>query len=98
MMQREFFGLSTEVLLAGLTGLFVVAAIVLYARAIIKKKSRPHAAAWLVRLGLCVIAFASQSAQGATYSLALSGTQVVSAIVIVALCVRRDRDWQALSR
>lgn len=77
------FGMPKEMILAIITGACIAAALGLFIRSVLRGKSRPYIWAWLVRIALCVVAFISQLAGGATYSLALSGTQLVGCFVIV---------------
>ncbi|HLZ14540.1 MAG TPA: hypothetical protein VKQ34_00960 [Candidatus Saccharimonadales bacterium] len=65
------------------------AAIGLYLWSLHTKRSEPYAWAWLLRIGLALLAFLSQLAKGASYSLALSGTQVAGGLFIVGLILAR---------
>lgn len=97
--------LSKEVLLSGGTIVFSVVALVLFVRELLKKNSRPYIWSWIIRFALVVVAFASQFASGATYSLMMSGGQLVSCLVIIGLIVYtqprmgklRRADWMALA-
>lgn len=105
MEQSIFFGLQKEAILAGATGLFLLLSLAIFVRGVMIGRSRPYLWAWVIRAGICVIAFMTQLLQGATYSLALAGGQM-TAVGIIILCIlarqphmgRLDRpDWWALS-
>jgi hypothetical protein len=86
------FGVSQEATLAILTGVFSAIALAMFAHSIIRHRSQPYVWAWLVRVVICMLGFLSQLAGGATYSLALSGGQVVMGLIIISLIVwRRPR-------
>jgi len=104
MEQSIFFGLQKEVVLAGATGLFLLLSLLMFVRGVLNGSSRPYLWAWVIRAGICGVAFTTQILQGATYSLALAGGQLV-AVGIIILCIlarqprrgRLDRaDWWAL--
>lgn len=73
------------------TGLFTFVSVGLYIWSIHTKRSRPYVWAWLLRIALAVLAFVSQLAKGATYSLALSGAQVVGGLLILGWIVAYHR-------
>ena len=96
---------SKEGLTALLTGFFLFLSLALFVKDFLRGKSKPYLWAWVIRVGLCVVAFWSQLLQGATYSLALAVSQIICGACIVALILYKgssqsklDRiDWLALS-
>jgi hypothetical protein len=71
--------------LAGLAG---VADTVPYVRDIRAGTTRPHRGTWLIWAVVAVVGFTSQRANGASWSLVMSGTQAVLTVVVLALAVR----------
>lgn len=90
MKDAVLFGMSKEAIMATITGVCAAIALGMFIRSLYGGSSRPYLWAWLIRMGICIVAFLSQFAGGATYSLALSGGQVLSGIIIIALIVRRQ--------
>jgi hypothetical protein len=81
--QDLVFGLQKELVLAMATGLFLAVALVLCIRDMRQRGSLPYVWAWIVRGGIVIVALWTQLLQGATYSLALAGGQLLSALCIV---------------
>ena len=71
--------------LAGIAG---VADTLPYVRDIRSGTTRPHRGTWLIWAVVAVVGFASQRADGASWSLVMSGTQAVLTVVVLALAVR----------
>ncbi len=71
--------------LAGIAG---VADTLPYVRDIRAGTTRPHRGTWLIWAVVAVVGFASQRADGASWSLVMSGTQAVLTVVVLALAVR----------
>jgi hypothetical protein len=98
------FGLQKEAVLAIATGVFTAVAVGMFVRSVITGGSRPYLWAWVLRAGICAVAFVTQMLEGATYSLALAGAQVLGVVFIIACILafqprrgRLDRnDWVAL--
>ena len=59
-----------------------------YVRDILRGATRPHRGTWLIWSALGATAFASQLADGATWSLALVGVQTVMMALILVLSIR----------
>jgi hypothetical protein len=72
-------------ILAGVVG---VADTVPYVRDIRAGTTRPHRGTWLIWAVVAVVGFASQRAEGASWSLVMSGTQAVLTVVVLVLAVR----------
>lgn len=83
--------LSKEGIAATVTAVCIVLAFYLFLRDIRCKKAQPYIWAWVIRIGIVVIAFACQAAKGATFSLALSGTQLVGGLLLIAYMLVRQR-------
>jgi hypothetical protein len=83
------FGVSKQAALAGLTGLFIGLALLAFLRTS-RGKRLPYIWAWVIRVALTVVALVSQMAGGATYSLALTASQVLVGLVIVVVVARRQ--------
>jgi hypothetical protein len=90
---------------SGASAVFTVVAIGIFVRSIVAKKSSPYLLAWGIRVLLVAVAFLSQLAAGATYSLALSGGQLVGGLFIIGLIINlrpdlgrlRGTDWLAIA-
>jgi hypothetical protein len=77
------------VALAGVAAaVFSVIDAVPYVRDILRGVTRPHRGTWLIWSALGATAFASQFADGATWSLTLVGVQTVGTILILLLSIR----------
>jgi hypothetical protein len=59
-----------------------------YVRDVLRGRTRPHRATWLIWSALGATAFASQLADGAGWSLAMVGVQTVSMTLVLLLSVR----------
>jgi hypothetical protein len=97
--------MEQNILLALATGVFTFIAVALFARGILAGQARPYLLAWIIRASMCAVAFMSQLLQGATYSLALAGAQVIGVAFIIACILtmraagggKLDRsDWLAI--
>jgi hypothetical protein len=72
--------------LAGLVGL---ADTVPYVRDILRGTTRPHRGTWLIWGILAIVAFYSQRADGATWSLVMVAAQAILTTLVLLLAVRR---------
>ena len=72
-----------------LAGLIAVADTVPYVRDIVRGTTHPHRGTWLIWSVLAVVAFLSQRADGASWSLVMAGSQAVLMTLIFALAIRR---------
>jgi hypothetical protein len=72
-----------------LAGVLQVVAIAPYLRDVIGGATRPHRATWLIWWTLAMVVFASQRADGASWSLVLVGCQAASCTAIVVLSITR---------
>jgi hypothetical protein len=72
-------------LLAGLLG---VACMVPYLRDTVRGSTRPHRGTWLIWCALGIVVCASQRADGASWSLALTGGQVALNALVIVLAIR----------
>jgi hypothetical protein len=72
--------------LAGLVG---VADSIPYLRDILRGATRPHRGTWLIWGVLAIVAFESQRADGATWSLVMTAGQSFFTFLIFALAIRR---------
>lgn len=70
------------------SGLIMMGASVPYAIDILKKKTKPERASWLIWTILGTIAFFSQMAEGATYSLWMNGLDTFAVVAIFILSLR----------
>lgn len=95
---------AAGILFSGLSAVLVVVSLGILMKKVLHGQSQPHLLAWAIRVFLIAIALVSQWAAGATYSLALSGTQLAGVIVLLVLIVRRNPslerpsqfDWLAM--
>lgn len=76
-------------LLGVLSVLVGIADTVPYIRDTLSWTTRPHRGTWLIWSGLAIVAFLSQQADGASWSLLMSGAQVVLTGLIFCLSIRR---------
>jgi hypothetical protein len=72
--------------LAGLAG---IADTIPYVRDIVRGKTRPHRGAWLIWSALAVVAYSSQRADGASWSLVMTAVQVVLTTLVFVLAIPR---------
>lgn len=70
------------------SGLIMMGASVPYAIDIVKKKTKPERASWLIWTILGMIAFFSQMAEGATNSLWMNGLDTLAVVTIFVLSIR----------
>lgn len=70
------------------SGLVMMGASVPYAIDILKKKTKPERASWFIWTVLGTIAFLSQMAEGATYSLWMNGLDTFAVVTIFILSLR----------
>jgi hypothetical protein len=70
------------------SGLLAIVAVVPYIRDIIKKKTRPERASWLIWTVLGGIAFFSQLAKGATNSLWMTALSTLCVLVVFLLSLK----------
>jgi hypothetical protein len=59
-----------------------------YVRDTLRGRTRPHRGTWTIWGLLAIVVFASQRADGASWSLVMAGTQVVLTACIVVLAIR----------
>lgn len=71
-----------------LSGLAILIAIIPYIRDILKGKTKPERAAWLIWSVLSAISFFAQYASGGTYSTFMSGFQAATDIFVLLLAWR----------
>jgi hypothetical protein len=76
-------------LLGLLAGVLTVADTIPYVRDVLRGSTRPHRGTWLIWSVLAAIAFLSQRADGATWSLVMVAVQAVLTCAIFALAIRR---------
>jgi hypothetical protein len=72
-----------------LAGVLQASFYVPYIRDVLARKTRPHRGSWGIWLTLSVIVLASQRADGGRWSLLVVVAQLVGAVVILLLAVRR---------
>src|SRR3954451_4993054 len=72
-------------MLAGLSGLLNT---VPYVRDTLRRSTRPHRGSWLIWTVLALVAFLSQRADGASWSLVMFSVQLVMDALVLALAVR----------
>lgn len=80
-----------ETLLAVLgvaSGIFNVIGLIPYIRDILRHKTKPERATWWIWLTLNVIAFFAQLAAGATWSLFMTGAQLMAVLITAILSVK----------
>ncbi|HEX5900098.1 MAG TPA: hypothetical protein VFY32_11915, partial [Solirubrobacteraceae bacterium] len=71
-----------------LAGLTSVADTIPYVRDIVRGTTRPHRGTWLIWGVLAIVVFASQRAEGASWSLVMAGSQAVVTSVVFLLAIR----------
>lgn len=71
-----------------LAGLASVADTIPYVRDIVRGTTRPHRGTWLIWGVLAIVVFASQRAEGASWSLVMAGSQAVVTSVVFLLAIR----------
>jgi hypothetical protein len=71
-----------------ISGLLTIASFIPYLRDIFRLKTKPERASWLIWSITSGIAFTSQLAKGATYSLWLPGVDIVGLILVFFLSIR----------
>lgn len=76
----QFLGLAA--------GLLSLAAVIPYARDILRGSARPERASWFIWLVLAVISFTSQRAEGATNSLWLTALDTVGVAIVFGLSLK----------
>lgn len=91
-------GWPVQVFLSEISALFTVVALGILIHAIIKKRSKPYLLAWCIRVSLVGVAFLSQLTAGATYSLAMSGTQMIGGVFVIGLIALRQQSAGRLTR
>jgi hypothetical protein len=62
-----------------------------YVRDILRGRTRPYRATWLIWSGLGVLTFCSQLADGGTWSIAAVGVQAASTLFVFVLSIRRGQ-------
>lgn len=79
-----------------LAGLCAVANAIPYIRDILRGTTRPHRGTWLVWAVLATVVYGSQRADGASWSLLMTGAQAMLTGLIFVLAVRRgEGGWSA---
>lgn len=91
-------GWPVQVFLSQISALFTVLALGILVRAIVKKRSKPYLLAWCIRISLVGVAFLSQLTAGATYSLAMSGTQMIGGVLVIGLIAFKQPSMGRLTR
>ncbi|MBA3678861.1 hypothetical protein H0W80_01530 [Candidatus Saccharibacteria bacterium] len=77
---KEFFGIAA--------GLLTGIAAIPYIIDIVRKKARPERASWFIWLVLAVIAFSTQFAEGATWSLIITAVDSIAVLIIFLLSIK----------
>lgn len=97
------FLVPKESFLALLTIIFTFTSLAFFIKDFRKQHKQPYVWAWATRLAICLVAFTGQLAQGATYSLALTLSQLLCCVCIIGLSLRMQGkgkldavDWLAL--
>src|SRR3954447_11192680 len=80
--------IETTPVLGLLGGLVGIACTVPYVRDTVSGATRPHRGTWLIWGVLAVVACVSQRADGASWSLALTGSQAVLTALVFVLAIR----------
>jgi hypothetical protein len=80
--------LDAAPVLGVLAGLASVADTIPYVRDIVRGTTRPHRGTWLIWGVLAIVVFASQRAEGASWSLVMAGSQAVVTSVVFLLAIR----------
>lgn len=75
-------------ILGYLTGVILLIGFIPYLRDIFRYTTKPERATWLIWLALSIIAFFSQLASGASWSLVLTGADTVIVLLIVLLSIK----------
>src|SRR5262245_10334462 len=76
-------------LLGVLAGVLTVVETIPYVRDVLRGSTRPHRGTWLIWSVLAIIAFLSQRADGATWSVVMVAVQAVLTSLIFVLAIRR---------
>lgn len=100
----ERVGMQDIVLSIATAALSLIASAIII-RELLGTGQKPYLWAWVIRLALVAVGFASQAAAGASYSLTMSGMQLLTCAVIIALVIRsrsqsgrlQGAEWGALS-
>lgn len=98
------FLVSKESALVLLTIIFTFVSLAFFIKDFRNHNKQPYVWAWATRLAICVVALCGQLAQGATYSLALTFSQLLCGVCIIGLSLRAGGgkgrldavDWLAL--
>ena len=80
--------LNAAPVLGVLAGLACIADTIPYVRDIVRGTTRPHRGTWLIWGVLAIVVFASQRAEGASWSLIMAGSQAVVTSVVFLLAIR----------
>ena len=83
------YDLPVQAALGILAGILQLVASAPYVRDVLRGSTKPQRATWTIWAALSFVVLASQWADGATWSLALTLGQTVSCVVIFALALRR---------
>jgi hypothetical protein len=75
-------------LLGVLAGLAAVVNTIPYIRDIVRGTTRPHRGTWFVWAVLAIVVYGSQRADGASWSLVLTGSQAVLTALVFVLAIR----------
>ena len=81
--------LSETALFGALAGVTSVVCGAPYIRDVLARRTRPHRGTWLIWSVLSILAFASQLAAGATWSVVMIGADAALTAIIFALSIRR---------
>src|SRR5687767_14476695 len=60
-----------------------------YVRDVLRRRTRPHRAAWLIWSVLAIVTFCAQVVDGATWSAAMLGVQAGTTLLVFMLSIRR---------
>jgi hypothetical protein len=72
-----------------LAGVMSVANTVPYVRDVVRGSTRPHRGSWLIWAVTAIVVYASQRADGASWSLIMAGVQAVLTAFVFLLAIRR---------
>jgi hypothetical protein len=81
--------IDVAAVLGVLAGLASVVNTIPYIRDIVRGTTRPHRGTWLIWAVLAIVVYASQRADGASWSLIMAGVQAVLTALVFLLAIRR---------
>jgi hypothetical protein len=81
--------MAVSPILGVLAGVMSVANTVPYVRDVVRGTTRPHRGSWLIWAVTAIVVYASQRADGASWSLIMAGAQAVLTAFVFLLSIRR---------